>query len=163
MTCLSLPHPIPRRCIHSNLVDAIPVLLASLPSVLPHVAVQHSAQSYVWDTICLPRHLQATAPRHFSRMAAWNAEEHPRCTDLFSCSCVCYRAAFSGHSYGTFVLSRMAQLHRPLIESMVCHLGLIMTLTHATHLHDELCSAVREAVRTRSAMARPDMHDNASI
>ena len=29
------------------------------------------------------------------------------------------RAAFVGHSYGTFVLSRMAQLHRPLVESMV--------------------------------------------
>ena len=29
------------------------------------------------------------------------------------------RAAFVGHSYGTFVLSRMTQLHRPLVESMV--------------------------------------------
>ena len=28
-------------------------------------------------------------------------------------------AAFVGHSYGTFVLSRMAQLHRDLVESMV--------------------------------------------
>ena len=29
------------------------------------------------------------------------------------------QAAFMGHSYGTFVLSRVAQLHRPLVQSMV--------------------------------------------
>ena len=29
------------------------------------------------------------------------------------------KAAFIGHSYGTFVLSRMVQLHRPAVESMV--------------------------------------------
>ncbi len=29
------------------------------------------------------------------------------------------QAAFMGHSYGTFVLSRVAQMHRPLIQSMV--------------------------------------------
>jgi pimeloyl-ACP methyl ester carboxylesterase len=29
------------------------------------------------------------------------------------------QAAFMGHSYGTFVLSRIAQLHRPLVQSMV--------------------------------------------
>ena len=29
------------------------------------------------------------------------------------------RAAFIGHSYGTFVLSRMAQLHHDMVESMV--------------------------------------------
>ena len=29
-------------------------------------------------------------------------------------------AAFVGHSYGTFVLSRIAQMHRHLVESMVC-------------------------------------------
>lgn len=29
------------------------------------------------------------------------------------------QAAFIGHSYGTFVLSRIAQIHKPIIQSMV--------------------------------------------
>ncbi len=29
------------------------------------------------------------------------------------------QAAFIGHSYGTFVLSRIAQIHKPIIHSMV--------------------------------------------
>ena len=29
------------------------------------------------------------------------------------------QAAFIGHSYGTFVMSRIAQLHQPIVQSMV--------------------------------------------
>ena len=49
----------------------------------------------------------------------------------------CSKAAFVGHSYGTFVLSRMAQLHRDLVESMVSGLyshGVICSRSYASHL-----------------------------
>ena len=67
-----------------------------------HVSVCLSRQSLCSDDM-------ATAVRDILRQHGWA------------------QAAFIGHSYGTFVLSRIAQIHKPIIQSMVRSPPLIYT------------------------------------
>ena len=76
------------------------------------------------------------------------------------------QAAFMGHSYGTFVLSRMAQMYRPLIQSMVRPCAELMEMQAVGHVSvasptlaatplTELCGLVKKCTASQDLYPGP--------